>query len=147
MFVWISVVQMAIGMWRYHSLQYAIQAAGAYTTVHGTDCTSCKIQIKDAAKIIQSRAPGIDPKQLTVWFNTVASDHLTTVNVAQCTLDQCLESSTVWPPQGSNSPGQEISIEGKYLFKSALSMFAPGSGSVKFGNFYLPGYTHQIMTF
>lgn len=146
-FVWISIVQMAIGMWCYHSLQYAIKAAGAYTTVHGSDCTSCRLQIKDAAQTIQSYAPGITPKQLTLWFNTVASDHMTTTTVAQCTLDQCLTSSLAWPPNGSDSPGQEISIKGEYLFKSALSMFAPGGGTVTFGAVYLPAYTHQIIAF
>jgi hypothetical protein len=36
-FIWISIVQMAIGMWRYHTIQYAVKTAGAYIVVHGSD--------------------------------------------------------------------------------------------------------------
>jgi hypothetical protein len=58
--------------------------------------------------------------------------------------------SLIWPPVGYNNANySEIKIRANYIFKSALCMVAPGPGAgpVKFGQFNLPGYTHQIMLF
>ena len=158
-FMWISIVQMSLGMWRYHTMQYAIKAAGAYVAVHGADCTvgtnSCGIKVKDAAQVFANSAFGMDQSQVNMTFSVLASDHTTVVGTPiTCTLgptggSTCLSNNTSWPPTGNNSPGQDFEIKADYLWRSALAMVAPGpgAGSVRFGTYHLPGYTHQFILF
>lgn len=157
MFIWISIVQMAIGMWRYHTIQYAVKTAGSYITVHGSDCStgtnSCSIKIKDAAQVLANYSIGIDPTQMQVTFNAMASDHVTVASTVSCQLSgggsPCLSNNTAWPPSPNNTPGNDIEIKTEYLFASALAMVAPGPGStpVRFGTFWLPGFTHQSILY
>jgi Flp pilus assembly protein TadG len=157
MFIWISVVQMGIGMWQYHTIQYAVKTAGAYATVHGSDCStggnSCTIEVENVAQVLQNYLIGVDPTQVTVTFNAMASDHVTVASTITCTLSggvsPCLSNTTQWPPSGNNAPGTDIEIQTEYLWKSALAMVAPGPGAgpVSFGTFWLPGFTHQTIVF
>jgi Flp pilus assembly protein TadG len=153
LFAWLGIVQLGIGMWRYHTLQYAVKATGAYVAVHGSDCAAspnnCAIEIENAAQVLQGIAFGISPTSVNVTFTAVAADHLTPVSSVSCRLDSCLSNTTAWPPSGNNSPGQEFEIKAVYQFQSALAMVAPGSGGgpVQFGTFYFPGYTHQTILF
>jgi|SRR5579871_112500 len=152
-FIWISVAQMAIGMWRYHTIQYAVKTAGAYLTLHGADCSmgsnTCGIQIKDAAKLLASTAVGIDPTAMTVTFNAIDVDHTTVKSTVTCRLDACETNTTAWPPVNYNYPGNDVEIKTEYQFQSALAMFAPGpgAGAVQFGTIWFPGFTHQTILF
>jgi len=151
-FVWIGIVQLAIGMWQYHTLQHAVKAAGAYVSLHGADCSiapnSCAIQVKDAAQVVRNLAFGINPTIVNMTFTILAADHTTEISHVSCRLDNCLSTgTTTWPPAGNNSPGQDFTIKADFLFQSALSMVAPGSGSSQFGSVHLAGYTHQLILF
>jgi Flp pilus assembly protein TadG len=150
-FVWISIVQMAIGMWHYHSLQYAVKMAGAYASVHGASCSrpgnSCAIQIKDAAAVLQRSSPGA-AASTSVTFRTYMPDHATaSPTVVTCTLSDCLTNMTPWPPTGWGEPGYEIDIKAVYTYSSGLAMFIPGSGSVRFGVYNLSASTRQPIVF
>jgi len=156
LFVWLSIVQMAIGMWQYHTMQYAVKTAGTYASLHGSDCAtggnSCTVQVKDVAGVLQNYAIGIDPTAITVTFNAMASDHVTVANTVTCQLSggasPCTSNTTQWPPTSYNTPGTDIEIKTEYQFKSALAMVTPGSGQpVTFGTIWLPGFTHQTIVF
>jgi Flp pilus assembly protein TadG len=151
MFIWLGVVQMSIGMWRYHALQYAVKLAGSYVAVHGSTCSqepnNCAIQIKNAAQVLKNAAAGIDPTTVNMKFTILAADRTTEVSHISCELDTCLSDTTGWPPTGNNSPGQDFSIHADYFFRSGISIVVPGSGTVQFGSFHLPGYTHQVILF
>ena len=151
-FMWISIVQMGIGMWNYHTLHYALKAAGAYMTVHGTTCAApntCSIQIKDAAQVLANNAIGLPRNAVQLTFTSVKSDHVTAAAPVICQLDACLTDATAWPPAGYGTPGSDIEIKAEYLFHSALAMVAPGpgAGAVGFGAYWLPAYTHQMILF
>src|SRR5579862_5160756 len=94
MFIWISIMQVAIGMWQYHSLQYAVKVAGSYVAVHGSDCSTgtntCSIQIKNAAQVLNAYLGGMPTSQVYVTFNTMASDHVTVASTVSCWLNSCL---------------------------------------------------------
>jgi hypothetical protein len=151
--VWISVVQMSIGMWYYHTLQYSVKTAGEYIAHHGATCSStgysCSIQIKDAASVLATAATGLDRTKINVTFYPVKSDHTTVGTTVVCRLDNCMTDTTPWPPAGYSAAGADIEIKADFLFQSALSMVAPGPGvqSISFGSFHLPAYTHQFYLF
>jgi hypothetical protein len=156
-FIWISVVQMAIGMWRYHTIQYAVKRAGSYASFHGSGCSSngntCSIQVKDVASVLKTNAIGVDPAAMTVTFNVMQSDHVTAVSgqTITCQLSgggsPCLSNTTTWPPATNNAPGTDIEIKTEYQFQSALALWVPGQGGVTFGSTWLPGFTHQTILF
>jgi len=150
MFAWISIVQMAIGMWNYATLQYAVKACGAYIAVHGASYIAAgnsAVEIENAASILSSQAIGIPNSGIQVTFTAINSGGTATTHT--CYLNSCLTDTTVWPPSGYNAVGDDLEVKANYVWNSALAMVAPGPGAgpVNFGSFNLPGYTHQFIIF
>jgi hypothetical protein len=157
-FVWLSTVQIALGMWHYHTMQYSVKTAGSYLAIHGSDCASpntCSITIANVATVMKYASIGIPPTALQMTFNAVsAADHKTVTSTVSCLLTDpvtpangCDQNATAWLPSGSNTPGSEFEIEAKFQWNPAIGMYAPGSAPVKFGTFLLPAYTHQMVLF
>src|SRR5215475_1630998 len=153
LFAWISAVEMARGMWQYHTLQYAVKAAGAYVSVHGANCAvspnSCTIQIKDAAAVLKTAAIGIPDYQMNVQFASASG-----AAVSCNPLNTCYGNTTQWPPptpatDPDNLTGKSFTIRADYLFRSALSMVTPGvqNGVVTFGAPTLSGFTKETVLF
>ncbi len=152
MFVWISIVQMAIGMWRYSTMQYATQAAGAYTAVHGQGCilngNLCSIKIRDAARIIRTSAPGLEPESTNLVFSAISkTNHSSVLASHSCRLDACLTDATPWPLATFAAAGQEFSIHVDYLYNSGIAMWVPGVGGAIFGPCHLPAHTQQMVMY
>ncbi len=147
LFAWISVIEMARGMWYYHTLQFAVKTAGDYVAVHGAGCAtspnSCTVQISDIATKLKTAAIGIPDSMINVTF-TSASGSTQTCNP----LTACYSNATQWPPtaNGDNAVAKDFKIRADMTFRSALSMVTP-QGSVAFGTFDFPGYTHQLIRF
>jgi Flp pilus assembly protein TadG len=154
LFIMISIIQMAIGMWHYHTLQYAVKEAGAYLSIHGSSSGYCKsntCQIQNVASVLQTDAIGIPPNAITVTFTPISSsDHTTAGTAYSCTLSNCVSDTTVWPVSGYNSVGSEFEIKALYHWSNALGMVTFGqgsSGAISFSNPWFPGYTHQIIQY
>jgi Flp pilus assembly protein TadG len=158
-FIWISTVQIALGMWHYHTMQYAVKATGNYLAQHGSDCASpntCQATIESLAGVMKTNSIGVPATALQMTFNAVSSsDHKTVTNTVICTLTNattpangCDQTATAWPPSGSNAAGNEFEIQAEFQWSPAIGMVAPGAGgAVKFGSFWLPAYTHQVILF
>ena len=151
-FVWISVVQMSLGMWHYHTLQYAVKAAGTYIAHHGTGCSAtgntCANQIKDAASVLKAVAIGIPASEVTVTFTALKSDHTTAATPVTCQLDACVTNTTTWPPHQLRQPGADIKIKADYTFNGAMCMVAPELQlNREFRGVPSSGYTHQFILF
>jgi Flp pilus assembly protein TadG len=146
-FVWISIVQMCIGMWNYHTLQYALKKGGSYLSAHGSStgyCSTNNCRIEEVAAVISQYATGMPRSSINLTFIQVTSsiDHATTGTSTSCTLDACLTNATAFP---NGAP--EFEIKAEYQFKNALGMVAFGGSPVKFGNPWFPAYTHQIVLY
>ena len=146
-FVWISIVQMSLGMWHYHTMQFAIKAAGAYIAHHGSTYVATGNPAKtlqDAANVFAQAAIGVPASAITVTWTSGN----TTIN---CTLNNCQTNTTTWPPTASSSPGTDFTIRADYLFRSAIAFYSPGTGAghtpVRFGAHHLPSYTRQFILF
>jgi Flp pilus assembly protein TadG len=153
MFMWISIMQMGIGMWQYHTMQYAVKVTGAYIAVHGSDCSAtgntCSIEIENAAQVLSNYLDGLPTASVYVTFSALESDHVTVASSVSCWLNSCLTNTTSWPPSSHNTPGTDIQVQTEYRFNSALTMFvpAPSGGVVNFGPAWLPAFTQQTILF
>src|SRR5438067_11232185 len=69
-FLTISIVEASLAMWQYHSMDYAVELAARYVTLHGRGCTqngnTCGITVGTVAKIIANQAPALDSSKLNV---------------------------------------------------------------------------------
>jgi Flp pilus assembly protein TadG len=144
-FIWISIVQISLGMWHYHTLQYAVKAAGAFTSHRGKSYIAAgnsAIRIQDAANVLAQTAIGMPASSISVTWTSGA----TTVT---CQLNNCQTNTTIWPATASNAIGSEFTIKANYVFNSAIAMVAPGAtgGAVRFGSHDMPAYTRQLVLF
>jgi hypothetical protein len=143
-FVLISTIEMARGMWIYHTLAYAVKEGTRYAIAQGEN-SAAPASFQSVCKVIANAGTGLLREDLTLTFYSASNPAGTTF-----TADTC--SGTRWPPgyninkdgwpppttgfpgcQASancvdNQPGQTISITGYYPFVSAIAMFWPGAG-------------------
>jgi hypothetical protein len=145
-FVLISIFQISVAMWLYHTLAFAVREGTRYAIVHGANCSlngnSYCVQVSDVATVIGNAARGLDPNQMTVTLTSQGS--ATTDTLAN--LMSSTYSSTKWPPAGANAVGEAVKISALYPFNSGISMFWPGSTAVRpNGRVYMPASsTDQI---
>ena len=145
-FVLISTVEMARGMWVYHTLAYAIKEGTRFAIVHGQDCVTdpnnCPVRISDVAAQIQWAGVGLDANVLQLTF---ASSTRSVPSSGSQSLQTSLSDNTYWPTNakgqavdaGANT-GLPLTITGTYLYRSAISLFWPGAGKgVAFGAYNL----------
>jgi len=146
-FALISTVEMARGMWIYHSEAYAVNAGVRYVVVHGAGCTatgnSCSVTVGNIATAIANAGVGLAPSQWNVTLLSASGLNNQTCNP----LSSCTSSSTVWPPSPDNAQGNGVAISATYPFNSALSMFFPGTKPTNFSNYNLPAYAQQLIQF
>jgi Flp pilus assembly protein TadG len=124
-FVLISVVQMALSMWNYHTLNEAVKVTTRTASVRGADCASlaCAMTVGEITQMLATKGIGLASSSLDATL-TDANGAIACNPVTSCT-----SSTTTWPRSGGNTTGQVISISATYPFKTAISMFVPGQGS------------------
>lgn len=145
LFITIGIFWMSLGMWHFHTLQYASKVTAAYISTHGASYVSAggtSIKVKDVANVLAAQAVGVTPSAITATF-TAGNTTKT------CRLDLCqADSTTVWPPTTDNTTGTDIKVKAVYTFLSAFAMWTPGNSAVSFANSYaLSGYSHQQILF
>jgi Flp pilus assembly protein TadG len=152
-FVLLSTIEMARGMWLYHTLAYAARQGTRYSIVHGINCsifgnTYC-VNIPNVAGAIQSAAPGLDATQMTVTL-TPSQGTATTDTLANL-LNSSTYSARQWPPSsptGTNAVGRLVQISVVYPFNSGICMFWPGSRPTSAaGLIYLPATSTDRIQF
>ena len=129
-FVLISIVEISRYMWTYHTLAFSVKRGARFAIVHGKNCAdasaSCPTTIGALAQVVRNAATGLDPAQLNVILQSGG-------NTQNCNpLTDCLGNTAAWPPAPDNNVGLPVTISGTYPFRSAMSIFWPGAGSVKF---------------
>ena len=144
----ISTVQLAIGMWNYHTLAYGIHEVTRYASVRGKGCTNpgntCSVSIGTLAHKLASLSIGVPASAMNVTFTT-ESGAQTSCNP----LTSCFSDATIWPPATNhdNSLGKMIKVEGRYQYNSALIVLWPGVSSPRFGTFVLPASSTQTLVY
>jgi Flp pilus assembly protein TadG len=131
-FVLISTIEMARGMWIYHTLAYAVKEGTRYAVARGQN-NPTPTTYQNVCNAIAHAGTGLLPEDLTLSFTSLSGTTPYPANACP---------NTQWPPGNNaniidNQPGQTISITGYYPFVSAISMFWPGAGQ---------GMTFQSLT-
>ena len=146
-FVLISTFEIARGMWTYQTLAYSIKRGVRYSIVHGWNCgqngNTCNVTIAQIAGVIQGAAVGLDKNSMNLTFTPSAGSATT------CALSDCLNNTTVWPPSTASAPGMNVTISAVYPFRSAISMFWPGTrgGGVGFSAVNFGATSNDLMQF
>jgi hypothetical protein len=144
----ISMVQLCIGLWHYHTLAYAVHECTRYVTVHGRGCltgtTTCSITVGDIATRLSTDAIGLFPDDVNVTLTT-DSGATTTCNP----LSSCLANGTRWPPTSllDNTTGKHVTVSANYLFRHSMFLLWPGAAAQQFGAFFFPAQSTQTILF
>jgi Flp pilus assembly protein TadG len=143
LFVQISLVEICRGMWDYHSLAEAVKVASRTVSTRGAGCAGlgCSMTVGQVAQVVADYAVGMPASTLNVTLTSNAG------SVSCSPLNSCLGNSTVWPPSGGNSVGSDIVISGSYKFTSALAMFVPGTGGMRFSAVTFSAQSRQTILF
>jgi Flp pilus assembly protein TadG len=111
--LFISLVQLSLTLWQYHTMAYAIREAIRYASTKGPGCwysgNSCGTTIGTIALKIANSGLGMQTSQLNVTFTSTAGS--TSCNP----LSTCTSSTTSWPP-ASVAAGSSISIAATYPY-------------------------------
>jgi Flp pilus assembly protein TadG len=136
-FIFISIVEIARGMWTYHTLAYAVREGVRYAAMHGKGCASpntCQVTIGGITSKIQAAGIGLDSSAVTLTFTPASGSASTDTMANQAS------STTTWPPSSANAAGQNVKISARYPFRTFLAIFWVGDGHPlnDTGVFYLP---------
>ena len=148
-FILISIFEAARGFWIYHTLAYAMKEASRFVIVKGENCVqtpnACGVTVAQIAAVIKDRGVGLIPSDLNVTLSSLS-------DTRSCTLQACLSDNTPWPtlavpslPGGAR--GQNLTITGRYPFRSAIAMFWPGSAPMIFGTFTFGANSREQIQF
>jgi Flp pilus assembly protein TadG len=124
-FVLISLFEISRGMWTYHTMAYAVREGVRYATVHGKGCASpntCQVTIGQITSVIKAAGVGLPPSTTTITLTPASG------SASSDTMTNQLASTTVWPPSGANTPGQDVKIKVSYPFRTILAIFWVGAG-------------------
>jgi Flp pilus assembly protein TadG len=142
MLLMVSLVQMSLAMWNYHTLAYAVREAARYASTKGRGCTysgnSCSVKVSDVAQRVAASGFGLAPAQLSVTLTSVAG------NVTCNPVSNCYSNSTVWPPSSANKAGQTIAVAAYY---PARIVFLPISGTLQIAALTLRASSQQLILF
>jgi len=157
-FVLVSVVEMARGMWVYNTLAHAVKEGTRLAIVNGANCAKLPtclptITVGEVAERIRWTGVGLSPDELEVTLVALRPSAAGPVPVGtpvNCNpLRTCLGRADMFPPADGNRPKvHSVSIQGVYPFRSAIAMFWPGAGrGMTFGTFRLPASSVEVIQF
>jgi Flp pilus assembly protein TadG len=142
-FVMVSVVEMSLGMWNYHTLNEAVKITTRTAAVRGVDCASlsCAMTVGQVTQMLTTKGVGLASDSL----NVTLTDGNGAINCNP--VSNCTSSTTTWPRSGGNGTGQVISISATYPFKSPIPMFVPGKGGSTFESQTFSAISQQVIDY
>lgn len=144
--IFISLIEICLAMWSYHTLAYAVREGARYASTKGQGCTyggnTCSVTVATVAQQIATAGTGLVPGQLNV--SLISSAGSITCNP----VSSCYSDTAVWPPNSANTPGSIISVAGSYPVQTGLvMMFFPSTGGYQLGSVNLPASSQQVIQF
>jgi Flp pilus assembly protein TadG len=144
--IFISLIEICIAMWSYHTLAYAVREGARYASTKGQACTyggnSCTVSVGAIAQQIASAGVGLIPAQLNMTLTSSAG------SVPCNPITSCYSNAAIWPPSSANAPGSVISVSGTYPVQTGIvMMFFPGTGASQLNSVTLPASSQQIIQF
>jgi Flp pilus assembly protein TadG len=141
----ITIVEMSLESWQFHSMAYAIEVACRYATEHGRTCSkggnACTIKVEDVANTISQLAPGLNASLLDVTLTTNSS------SVSCNPLNSCFTNTNQFPNSTDNGVGFDITITASYPMSNPLPFMWFGSGSHVASSSTLSATTRQTIVY
>ncbi len=120
----VGVIDLARGIWLYHTLANAVKTGARYAIVHGKTCAdlspSCAVSVAAVVQTVQKSGVGLDPAQLSLTLTSTSGDQIC------APASSCGARAELWPAASEGQTGQTIMISGAYPFRAVLGMFWPG---------------------
>jgi Flp pilus assembly protein TadG len=144
MLITITLFQIALAMWNYETLAFAVREGARYCSVHGQGCgysnNSCSITVSNVAYDIATAAVGLAPGTMNV---TLTPSRGTSINCNP--LNSCYSNSTAWPPSSANTEGSSsVTVTGYYPLNL---FFMPRQGFLGTSTGNLQASSQQIIQF
>jgi Flp pilus assembly protein TadG len=126
MFVLISITELSLTMWNYHTLAEAVDYSARYASSHGAGCAgqSCATTVGTIATLLANRAVGIPSGSINATLTSASSGAVTCNPLSSCT-----SSSSPWPSASANTAGTDVTISASYAVSLPIPMFAPKQGA------------------
>ena len=144
-FLTISIVEISLAMWQYHSLAYSVDIAARYAITHGRGCTqngnSCSVTLGNVATVLQNQALALDSGKMNVTFYT----HSTTTSCNP--LNTCTSNATTFPNSTDNGVNLDVKIVATYPVANPFPLLWPGSSGSSGGLFTLGATSRQRIVF
>jgi Flp pilus assembly protein TadG len=111
LFLVISIAQMSLAMWSFHTLAFAVREGVRYASTKGPGCSitgnACATTVGSVAQKVAVAGVGLQTSQLNLTLTSSAGS-------VTCTpLSSCVSDTTRWPPS-SAAVQSNISITGSY---------------------------------
>ena len=142
-FLLISMVDFARGLWIYHTLAEAARVGTRYAMVKGANYVDPAnpserlggATLGDVRTVVTRAAIGMVPDQLVMRFES----HAQTIECSPANAGSCSGTplTDYWPPTGEAQPGMDVGVSLYYPYNSMVAMFFPGSKGVQFGRYVL----------
>jgi Flp pilus assembly protein TadG len=144
-FITLSIIEVSLAMWQFHSLAYTVAVAARYASTHGVGCTqngnSCTITVGTIANLLSSQAPALSSSKLDATLST--NGVTTTCNP----VSSCFSNSAQYPDSSNNAVGDDVKIVVTYPISNPLPMFWPGAGKTTSSVFTLGATSRQRILF
>jgi hypothetical protein len=145
-FVLISVFQMGIGMWEFHTIDSAVHQLGRYMQVRGRGCTqnsnTCSVTVGQIATQMESYAIGIPGQLFSVTLVNPGGN-----SISCSPLSSCTSNAIVWPQSPYNGPGQIFVIYATFNWSPAIGMVWPGAKTQIFPTYTIGSSTAEEIMF
>jgi Flp pilus assembly protein TadG len=144
-FVFTSVMTVALDMWQYASLAYSTETTARYIVMHGRTCSqngnSCTLTVGNIASFFDAQGVSLDPAAVNMTLKSAIST--TTCNP----LTSCSGNATQFPNSTENGLNFDVTVTATYAVSSPIAMFWPGASAVGAGNFTLMAKSRQRIIF
>lgn len=148
-FLVLSVFEISMIVWQYHTLAEAVAEATRYAAANGETCYSsgysCGTTVGNIATAIKNQAVGLEPANLTITLTANGAQ------IANGTVESFISPSlntTDFPPDSTNgAAGDTITILASYPIPNPLFGYWPGGGSIAAATYTLKATSTQEILF
>jgi len=146
LFLTLSVFEVSLGMWQYHTMAEAAQIAARYVVTHGAAC-ACAVTPANIATVVGNEAVGLSAANTNLTLKSASA-------TITCTVQNCMNAvsvtcagagcpTAVFPPAADAAAGNNITVILTYNITNPLLMYWPGGVQMSTGSYTLGAQSVQ----
>ena len=141
----ISIVMMALDMWQFHNLAWAVDSTARYVSLHGAGCSqngnSCTVTVANIATYFEQQSMALNSGSAILTLTNNAGT-VTTCNP----VSNCSSTSTQFPDSTNNAEGSNITVSATYTLKNPFFLYWPPNAD-QAGDFTVGATSQQMIVF